>query len=234
MNFKSIGLSAAIATAAIAGSSFATSPVQASTLTGNLSFTGSVMFDSVAAPTQLKFLSFNVSQDVSPDGSQGSTDLAFDTPHAKQVTVAGKITPATIKLDSSGNAGHYTGWLTGLQVSGKTLSFDLDSFSLGTATPIPERINGKLTGSNFYIYAPTLLGKFSTDGKETVGSGVFTTQFKVRAKKDVKNPRAVYVYSGFLTAVPVPTPALLPGLLALGAGIVRKRKAEESSVEMGN
>ena len=56
-----------------------------------------------------------------------------------------------------------------------------------------------------------LLGAFS-DG--TVGSGSITTQLA----------SGTTFYSGNLTAVP--TPALLPGLLALGAGVLRKRKAD--------
>jgi hypothetical protein len=37
-----------------------------------------------------------------------------------------------------------------------------------------------------------------------------------------------FSYKGSVTAVAVPTPALLPGLLAMGIGILRKRKAEVS------
>jgi hypothetical protein len=42
------------------------------------------------------------------------------------------------------------------------------------------------------------------------------------------------VFSANLTATPIPTPALLPGLVALGFGVLRKRKGEVTAEPVGS
>ena len=224
MNLKSIGLSAAIATTAIAGSSFATSPAQAASLTGVLNFFGGVSFDKVSNPTKLTFLDADPKApgiNFKVDGS--TTTLAFNTPQLNQVTGDGKIVPSVINL-TGGVGGPYTSWLTGLNVGGKVLSFDLTSFTLGT--PTIASLGG---GFSKYVYDSSLVGKFFIDSKEFVGLGAFSTQFVLNAE-DANKPNGTS-YSGTLVAVPVPTPALLPALLGLGVAALRKRKSEESGVE---
>jgi hypothetical protein len=64
--------------------------------------------------------------------------------------------------------------------------------------------------SNSYVY--NLSGFFGT----TPGTGTLTTQVGSGARS----------WSATITAIP--TPALLPGLIGLGVGVLRKRKAEEA------
>ncbi|KAM3112589.1 PTPA-CTERM sorting domain-containing protein [Phormidesmis sp. 146-33] len=66
----------------------------------------------------------------------------------------------------------------------------------------------------------TVAGIFRTSTSSIAATGLFTSQLPGVTRSS---------YSLSLTAVP--TPALLPGLLALGAGVLRKRKQQAVEVE---
>jgi hypothetical protein len=121
-------------------------------------------------------------------------------------------------LSAAGNLLTYTGprlnnFIKNLEfgtlLASNPLSFDLVSFVYDTTTATTTSLTG-----------------FFRSGADEIGAvGRFTTQL------DIANPSS---YSITLTAVPtpaIPTPALLPGLLGLGAAAWRKRKSEDAAVE---
>lgn len=89
------------------------------------------------------------------------------------------------------------------------------NLSLSPLSVTPLSLGFSLTSWDFspVTHTAAFTGNFNFNGTLTPGVGLFTAQ--------QFNPTS---YSLSITAVP--TPALLPGLLALGAGALRKRKAE--------
>lgn len=65
-------------------------------------------------------------------------------------------------------------------------------------------------------------GEFKDAFDNVVGSGIFTTQLDT----STSNPDGTS-FSFDVSAAPVPTPALLPGLIGVGVAALRKRKSEE-------
>ncbi|MGI0484486.1 PTPA-CTERM sorting domain-containing protein [Pantanalinema rosaneae CENA516] len=218
MTLKTFHVGMVVAATVASNTILSTTPAQAAKLTGVLNFTGAVTFDTVGNPTKLTFEDSNsLSPGLNFAVDLASTTLAFDTPEKNQVTGTGKVAPKVINL-VGGEAGPFPNWLTGLKVEGKDLTFNLTKFVLGSAS-----IRSLPGGFTRYVYDSDISGKFFADG-EFLGSGVFTTQFVLTAEQI--NQAITTSYSGTIAAYPVPTPALLPGLIGLGLGVMRKRKTE--------
>lgn len=108
-------------------------------------------------------------------------------------------------------------FISNLVYGGESLSFDLTSLTGFTFNP-PGL--GALNGFSFS-------GKFRTASGAILGNGSLNAIFSI----DTLTGNTSWAAS--LTATPIPTPALLPGLLGLGLGVLRKRKAEaEETVEV--
>lgn len=106
-------------------------------------------------------------------------------------------------------------FLSGIDLNGSTAASDNVTFNL------TEFIFDSTTGGT-----SSLKGDFFVDGQFAAeGMGRFTSQL------DLANPTT---FSLSITAQPVPTPALLPGLLGFGATLMRKRKqSKQDSVTGG-
>lgn len=232
MNFKTFGATL-LAAGAVAGTTFASAPAQAASLTGTLSFGADVRIDNLDAPKTFTFLdasgaaagtNFAVSTD--------STDLAFNTPAPGKVggtpigsEIYGTIVPS-ITLDVAGQGGKVgpiANFLSGLTIRNAAdtanipLRFDLAEFKL-------ELLNKTVFGpATNYSYISSITGRFFA-GSEFAGFGSFTSQFTVIGNGSTRNVKTTY--SGNIAALPIPTPALLPGLIALGVGALRKRNSE--------
>jgi len=101
---------------------------------------------------------------------------------------------------------------------------DLSSIPLPGGTPVSQWLDFNGTAFDFKLLSFTntsdLQYKFKgifADG--TIGTGELTTQI---SGAGVKSYSTTIVAAG----EQIPTPALLPGLVAMGVGIMRKRKAE--------
>jgi len=82
---------------------------------------------------------------------------------------------------------------------------------------------------SFHLGLFTGIDNFAVDFNGYLNSYVLTTasRFTVDSSAATSGLSAMITYD--YTPVPIPTPALLPGLLAMGVGVVRRRKAEAAA-----
>lgn len=214
MNFKKIGLSAAIAAAMIGGGIAATAPAEAATITK-----GSVLalknnnnggFQETMPSGDLKFNFFGArspginpalnNQGLRNNGSTGSFLGTNTSPitRIQDLVLAKTLNPTQFK------SGTVPNFLTGIDIAGNSnFKFDLDFFTFDAVTG-----KGRFKGT------------FS-DG--VVGLGNFNKL------APIAGPGTNFAYNLDITAVP--TPALLPGLIGMGVAALRKRKGEASEAE---
>jgi hypothetical protein len=218
MNLKTIGLgAAALATTALTTtiSVGAIAPSAEAALIRNgdtLTFKGDVNITKVGDNFAFDFAPFANIVDVgatstSPFVAPGSAKIvSFSAP-------GGALGLPTAPIPS---------FLSQIQLTdGSFASFNLESLNFSTFT----------SGTNrFFDF--DLAGKFVTAlGQEIPAFGGFTTQVKQAAL--LPGIAVGSTYSGDLTAVP--TPALLPGLLGMGATALRKkRKGETEATSTAN
>lgn len=201
MNFKSIGLGAVAATAMVAGSFFANAPAQALTIGGgdNLGLTGAARLEGTKeAIGTTKRINFFSYKSV----SNGALMVQGGSTTGAFASLVGQIaTVLDLTVTKTGTNVWESGALDNF-IKVADVEFDLEKFVLTR------------TGSS---YAADFFGTFvSTNTIDGVGQ--FTTQSGFTGKNGAT------ISLDVTTAVP--TPALLPGLLALGAGVLRKRKSE--------
>jgi hypothetical protein len=208
MNFKSIGLGAAALATAVSVGAIAPS-AEAATIKprDTLTFNGDVTITQVGSNFTFNFASF---------ANVVGIGASSDTPPF--------VAPSQAKITNFSAPGSVTGFssapltpfLSEIRLTDGTLaSFNLESLTFSTT----------MRGANrFFDF--DLVGKFVTSlGEEIPALGGFTTQAsnsRLLAGNSVRT-----TYSGNLTAVP--TPALLPGLLGMGAAAVRKKRKGENS-----
>lgn len=102
-----------------------------------------------------------------------------------------------------------TGFIQGLRLGTLDLSLNLDP---------GQFLTGFILGPTNYSFSNAITGTLvSTDGNVFANVGIGS--FRVDLNNSSINNAQVNVET-------IPTPALLPGLLALGAGVLRKRKSE--------
>jgi len=204
MNFKTFGVSATAALAVATGTAMVSAPAHALSLTGSLSLSGG----GTVTADQITFAN-SVVDTASGDFSSLLTSTAATI---KPINLTPPALPgisfrSTDAIPQFINFGSFTvGSLT------STLFFNLDASPFVTVSIPP-------TGVNQFAF-PNISGTFDFDG-QTVARGFL----------NASNTGSGGSYDISLRAEPIPTPALLPGLIALGVGALRKRKAEAAVVE---
>lgn len=213
MNFKSIGLKVAIATAVVATSAAAMAPAQAASLTGGIAFSGGATVPNFFGNGGvIKFMPGTV------NNASGSFTSLASSPVKVNVSDLVLSNPGAVSSPFLGTKQRV------FDGSAFTINFaNLNGSALSFVADPAKYVGTKSTGKFFSIATGgSLLGTFFNNG-QTLGGGYFNASRSGKTATDGS-------YQFTLTATPVPTPALLPGLLALGAGVVRKRKSEATEV----
>ncbi|MBW4582611.1 MAG: PTPA-CTERM sorting domain-containing protein [Tildeniella nuda ZEHNDER 1965/U140] len=198
MNFKSIVFKATVAAAAVAGSTLGAASVQAASVSSNLNFTGSVSITQTGTAFNFDFLP-------NPGFAFGAADGDIEI-GANSGLFAEAVGGAKIKDVSTDQSTLLPNFITGLLYDGDNVTFSLT----------------KVTASVAGVFSSTGFNFFTFDGFFTDGSGIVLGNGAVSAQFAQPTVSGTTTFSGSIT--PVPTPALLPGLIALGVGVLRKRR----------
>lgn len=202
MNFKSFALKAAIAATVLTGSTLAVAPAEALEFGSQLDFTGYAVVDS----NSLDFKLYN-----------GAVD-----------TVTGEDI-GEFSVTVSGKTGSFTGLPSvNLPFFGATTVGEIkDISSVASFTAINNFLYfGENSPFNFNLTSfayNSAKGWYEFSGlfaDNTTATGRLTTQFM----GNNQNSYSVTIVAGN----EIPTPALLPGLIGMGAAVLRKRNAEET------
>ena len=205
MNFKSIGLKAALAATVVAGSAFAVAPAQAATV-GKVTFGGlgeltSVKGNEFTDIAKIKFTDgvLNINSGTgSFAGFVGGTATFFQKNFTTSLT-------------------NTTSFVTFSKVGFSDLTFDLTKFVK------PSYVEFGTGNDNFGQFTSRVSGKFNPGGK--------AIDDVISAFATIKQNNTTNFTDITLSTTPIPTPALIPGLIGLGFAALRKRKSEESEVE---
>jgi hypothetical protein len=182
--------------------------------------------------------------------------LATATP-AQALQIAGDASysntssfPTTLTVTNEANNGDLTGGFT--DVTGILVN----ALTIASGSPLPSPFNAN------YSATPSFLSNFQYQGQNavlnllagnnvvqvfaspdafTINSALFGEIRSVVGNQLLATAAGSFIASnnalGFaatLTATPVPTPALLPGLVAMGLGVLRKRKGEATAEPVGS
>lgn len=212
MNFKSIGLKAALAATVLAGSAFAVAPAQAATF-GKVSFGGLGELSSVKGSE-----SSDVSQIVFKDGKlkiNSGTGSFADYKNGTATFFSKSFATDLINQVS---------FVTFKKAGFANLTFNLTKFIQPKYVEI---------GSELDKGAVDSLGQFTSRVSGVFQPGASAVDEVISAFATIKqdNTKEGNYTNIVLSTTPIPTPALLPGLLGLGVAALRKRKSEESEVE---
>ncbi|WP_421659398.1 PTPA-CTERM sorting domain-containing protein [Leptothermofonsia sp. ETS-13] len=200
MNLKTLGISAAVATTVVAGSAMSLSPAQAATLTP-----GTINLDSNA------------------------------------VIASSADSGATVTLNLSGfDIAAVTGGFVGLSGPPTVLSLTLTrgalisgtTFEYTTTLPVNNFISDLFLGGDEVfvdIINATFSGRFTSSSDFSFLGDLIQTRF--RSTNQLPGGGVLQSFtltnnSSSIDLVAIPTPALLPGLIGLGLGVLRKRKSE--------
>lgn len=205
MNFKKIGLSAAIAAATVAGGIATTAPAQAI----SLSFSGDGRFsNSGSSAGQLNFFDVSASNSATNGtfGNNGVADVKNYT-NGFLANIGDDLSIQDITLVANGAnqwklSSTVNGFISGFKGS---RVFNLTTFDLETVgSEITALIEGTFTPSA----GAGIAGEFTTQRAFLRAQGTsYSVQF-------------------------VPTPALIPALVGMGVAAFRKRKQEEESEQV--
>ncbi len=181
--------------------------------------TGGASFD--ASTGILNFFSGNNGngQRVGLSASTGSFQGARSNPNPR--TLIADLLLSPLGGGQFGLAAPVTNFLSGI---------DLNPPGVAVAPPGGDDVQFDLTSFVYNVASGDAMieGLFQYDGSSFAGSGMFTSQLSTG------DPSEINSYSLSITAEPVPTPALLPGLLGFGATLMRKRKqSKQDSVTGG-
>ena len=202
MNFKTPLLGVAAAAIALSAATVSVSPAQAFTITpGSILNIGGVVEATPSNAAPTQFL-FTAPF---PGGGPGKTVIFGSPASTGSFAGLGGFSPIQNLTLTPLGGGLFSSvavpnFITNI---GAGISFDLTKF-------IYDNIELKADFEGIF--------RSGTDSIAAKG-GLFTTQL------NISNPAS---YSG--TIVAVPTPALLPGLIGLGMGMLRKRKKEMAAV----
>ena len=214
MKFKSIGIKAAVlATVAISSAVVTAAPSHAASITSG----GTINIDGVnGSLAKVKLTSGAI------------TGLTFTGPQANQVEVNGATGGFELYRKGVGTIQNLNYFNGAFQPITDFIKIDGLSFNLSSVatTIVPGMIikPGVKTSSTAIF---DFLGTFKNSENDIVGSGKLTTVLDLNSKKQ----DAPSSFSGTFAAAPVPTPALLPGLVGMGVAALRKRRSEEETVE---
>lgn len=206
MNFKTIGLNVATATVAAAGLAMTVAPAEAATLgPGGFAINGtSTLTSSLSGFT----VSFN-----NPMNLVGGNGVFAGG------NLAGTPVVDSLELDlisSSGGLDTYSfgavaNFITGLTQEGESVVFDLNAGTLFgnidtlndyTLANFGNPLTGVLKDANGSVFGTATIGVFEFSGFLNSANISIVTEAEV-----------------------IPTPALLPGLLGLGMGAIRRRNS---------
>ncbi|MCY7323676.1 MAG: PTPA-CTERM sorting domain-containing protein [Phormidesmis sp. CAN_BIN36] len=210
MNFKTPLLGVAAAAIALSTATVAASPAQAAIVAGS---TLNLSSQANGVSTSLSKIDFFGTvppvQNVGVDGGEGSFN--FGTGFQRLLNLGANNLTARIKDVSLVN-GVYTGLLTDFISGINTRPFSPNPFS-------PNPLNNVSFDLTKFVFnnstkAADFFGVIRKGNDVSDAIGQFTTQELAGSTS----------YSMTITAVP--TPALLPGLIGLGMGVLRKRKKE--------
>jgi len=217
MNFKALGIGVTAAFTVATGTALVSTPAQAISLTGSINLTGdppaSASIPDLTAVNQSGNATFNA-----PTFITGSGDFSSVNPFAISINplplkleALATILGTTVKQYSSTGANPF------INFGSQTIGGDTNNLSFVLN---PGLFTGTFTngGFNLTTVAGPLFGQFMF-GNTTAANGTLTA-FQTASNSG---------YTISLTATPIPTPALLPGLIALGAGVLRKRKSEAAA-----
>jgi hypothetical protein len=210
-SLKSALTTTAVATALVAGSTFSAGSVQAANLAGgDFTLTGSMssQVTGYSGPTDTLF---NLSFDVTPLTIASKTGV-FSTLTAGPAGINVALLQLTKSVVVPGvNIFSYaatSNFITGLKKDGDHVFLDLNAGFL----------TGSIINQGKYSFTGELSGFLKdSSGNSIVADGLLSSFI---------NGTGVGANQSSITVNTVPTPALLPGFLALGAGMLRKRKAE--------
>lgn len=202
-----LGLGAAIACSAVL---VLDNPAQAASLTDQtLSFGGSARLETANAATSL--LNFSSFEDTTfGTATIASASAAVFGAAGTPFTVGDLILTKTGATTWELTSGPVINWLAGLDDG---IGFTLQQFVL-------ERVSVTVGPTSIPLFVASISGLFTPSGLE--GNGALTSQGSLVFGEGSS-------FSAEITAVP--TPALLPGLLGLGAMALRKREQGDSEVE---
>lgn len=207
MSLKAFGLSLSAA-AALSAVAVLEAPVQAASIAGQtLSFSGSARLETPDAVTSLlNFSSFSNTTAGTVTLADASADVFGAAGSSFNIgdLALTKTNATTWELTS----GPTNSWLTGLTDG---IGFTLEQFVL-------EQVAVTAGPANIPLYVAFVSGFFTPS--DLSGSGALTAQGNLVFESGSS-------FSADITAVP--TPALLPGMVGLGAMALRKR--EQDSVE---
>lgn len=219
MTINAIRTSLLAATFAAVASVVATAPAHALSLFGNINLGGNVKVSGNSSNYKFDFLNEVTPPNATP-GTAGDVVVFGGTGSfegAGEAAGGAKIRDfATSSATSNFPDGALTNFITGIKLAnGTVLSFDLSEFNDFTLAFPPV---GTSNGGTF-------LGTFRDSNNDSVaGKGILTAQFL-----GTNDFTGVTSYSASLGAAPVPTPALLPGVIGLGVAALRKRKSNEDA-----
>jgi hypothetical protein len=211
MNFKPFQISAVVATAVVASATFSTASASAASISGGdkLNFAGSVRLEDVSDTAagdiwNLNFNPYNLGFGVGTIQAASSTG-AFNPVVAgsSEVRISdlrlvkGVGNSWTAQIDASVNP-----FLT---LAFGDILYNLTSFALNEVTP--DTLEATIVGSFF-------------------SSGTVTNTFKSTFTTQLSQINTQTGTSFSAQIVAIPTPALLPGLVAMGIGVIRKKKQQ--------
>lgn len=201
MNFKTVGFGA-IAGATMAAGVAVVPAAEASTLApGTFNIKGASSLSDYTGPTDTSF-------------ELNLTGFNFSSKTPVLAGLTGTPSVSSLSITRSGTSytyGSVTEFIKGISLGGKSVVYDLNAGSFG----------GSDFAANLYSFAGKLQGvlRYSDGSEAVVGDGLLGafnfSQFNGNNEANIAIETTV-----------VPTPALLPGLLALGVGVLRKRKAD--------
>jgi hypothetical protein len=203
-SFKKVCFSAVTMTAMTAGSVMLIESAHAASLTdGSLNITTDTFVSKVNSAGDLNMVIKASGVPIANGGFAGFTG----SPVFKTLSLA-KI------ASTSWTTGPVADFMQGIAVGGDNVFFDILS---------PITFTGSfLSATNYSLVAPILDGQFRNASGQILGLGAITgVRFSSTADSSSVN----------LVATAVPTPALLPALLGMGAAAWRKRKSQEELVE---
>jgi hypothetical protein len=201
MNLKSLMTGAAIAATVVGGSVAVMAPAQAAILTSG---------------------AFEIRNNTGATTATNSAGTTFDLDFAPlpvtfdDAGFSGLMGPATVQsltLNKTGSTmfGPIANFFTGLTLAGDAVTFDVTSGELFA----------NFTSATRYTVTGDLLGNLIS-GNSILGVATLNVN-----RSSVSNQANFFVTG----ETAVPTPALLPALLGMGAAALRKRKSEGSEAE---
>lgn len=207
MNLKAIGLNIAVAATVMTGSLAVAPSAHAATVKAGdvLNFSGSATLGSESTPTTtLSFLNNTVFV-VDPSASVFGPALPSGLPSITTFTIGDLGLTKGVGNTWSLTAASVPNWLTGLPNS---IQYTLESFNLT---------------KNGDIFSADYTGFFTPPATGTPGFGGLTSQGSFSFADGAS-------FSSTITAVP--TPALLPAALGMGAAALRKKRKQEADADL--